>query len=197
MPSSLPTAEAVATENLLAKSADGSSEAWDALLNRVSPFLRTVLRGRIPGKLQGNLDTDEAFQEGFLALRKQAGNFSSQGPGSARKWMTAVIKNRLNDLVRYHGALRRAPRSESVEADLQADSRFDPANLISKLDEVAELLAKIEELPALRRELIARHFFEKQSFAQISAEMEVPVGTLRKWMAHSLVTIKQPRREES
>lgn len=99
--------------------------------------------------------------------------------GSARGWLYGIASN----LIRGHWrteqrrlrALGRAAMSEpsAPEPMLQVEERTDAAAAL------ARVLHRVEQLSADDRDLLTLFAWERCSYAEIAAALEVPVGTVR------------------
>jgi RNA polymerase sigma-70 factor (ECF subfamily) len=55
------------------------------------------------------------------------------------------------------------------------------------------LRASLELLPVDQREVIRRRVYLEMSFAEIAADMKVPLGTVLTWMRRGVVKLREDR----
>lgn len=174
------------TAQLLELSASGSAEASEQLAARVLPYLSRVFRRRLPKELRGRLETADLVQEGLLRVLQKSGQYKEREGTSPRRWITRVVRNTLNDLIRHHQAVQRAPNAEDHASDPILMASSDPEDLTGRLDEMAHMILAVMQLASLKRQLIERYYFEGQPVTRIAEELGVPEATLRRWHKQAL-----------
>ena len=87
----------------------GDAGAYRKLLQSLSPFLRSVVRGRAAAYGFGDADVEDVVQETLLAIHLKRGVWDDGQP--VGPWVAAIARNKLID------ALRRRGRRISVPID--------------------------------------------------------------------------------
>src|SRR5262249_2406962 len=70
----------------------------------------------------------------------------------------------------------------SPTCDLPADDRYNPAAMVEKADEIRAARARLDRVLAalepITRKAWEMHYLQGESFAAISQQLDVPIGTL-------------------
>lgn len=119
---------------------------------------------------------EDVVQDAFLAVWRKAGSYRP-GRGSARTWLSTVVRNRAIDIVR-------ASRERAVQEDEEILlSIRDHAP--SVFDQVATAIdgemtrAMLRELPNEQRQAITLAFFAGLSHSEIAERTGLPLGTVK------------------
>jgi RNA polymerase sigma factor (sigma-70 family) len=107
--------------------------------------------------------------------------------GTADAWLWILTRNAAVSILRHRGRWYTAgsgPVSASV-IDLLVEDRYNPAALAEYEDDLRDARARIARaLPAadpVARQAWELRFIQEKSYAAISEELGVPVGTLATW----------------
>ncbi len=92
-------------EQLVARAKDGDDEALTALIQRYAPFVR--MRAGAYGVKE--LDADDLYQEGMIALLTAVRNYCAGLNSSFRTFASVCINNKLNSALRAHMREKNAP----------------------------------------------------------------------------------------
>ena len=85
-------------EQLVVRAKDGDDEALTALIQRYAPFVR--MRAGAYGMKE--LDADDLYQEGMIALLTAVRNYCAGLNSSFRTFASVCINNKLNSALRAH-----------------------------------------------------------------------------------------------
>ncbi len=143
--------------------------SWDAFLTRYGPLGRALASGLArPSAVPEDL-VQEASLALFAALRRDPERFRS--PEHARNYFLRAVRNLA--LKTHRGAERESP----LEVEPPARDAHDPAAtaVLARQRALARLLL---ELDPAGRELIARRFLRRETYAQIAAQTGIPISTL-------------------
>ncbi len=167
-----------ADEEILAAYVDASrpralrDDAFHALVDR---FERRIYA--ITYRYFGNhADAEDATQETFLTLARRAGQF--RGDARLSTWIYRVTTNTCNDMAR-----KRSRRPQVPVADVGADLDPDPGPSTAEIAEGHELADHVQQallqLDELSRTLIILCTIEGQGYTEVSAALDLPVGTIK------------------
>ena len=92
-------------EQLVVRAKDGDDEALTALIQRYAPFVR--MRAGAYGVKE--LDADDLYQEGMIALLTAVRNYCAGLNSSFRTFASVCINNKLNSALRAHMREKNAP----------------------------------------------------------------------------------------
>ena len=121
---------------------------------------------------------DDAIQEAFLALWRDAPTFS-QRAGGAGAWLHTIVRNRAID-ARRHAAVHER-RFVLDDAALQRSPSSEPTPERAVVDTQTRngLHAAVAGLPAAQREVIALAYFHELTQHEISARLSLALGTVK------------------
>jgi len=119
---------------------------------------------------------EDVLQDAFLSVWRKAGTYA-EGRGSARTWLSSIVRNRAIDIVR-------ASRERAVQDDEELLLGIhDPAPAV--FDQVAASLdgemtrRALTELPSEQREAISLAYFGGLSHSEIATQTGLPLGTVK------------------
>ncbi|MEO1309966.1 MAG: sigma-70 family RNA polymerase sigma factor [Pseudomonadota bacterium] len=164
--------------DLLRRIAARDRPAFDALYQATAPHLYAIAL-RI---LKSSVDAEEAVQETYLKIWTKGHLFEEQGV-SANAWLTSIARNTAIDKARRRS---RTERHGELKDDLLVDDAPDPEALAARSSEAAAVRACLEELPADRRTLLRRAFFEGLSYPEIAERTETALSTVKSRIRRSL-----------
>jgi RNA polymerase sigma-70 factor, ECF subfamily len=166
--------EAMSDAELMAKLAQGGSEAMKEIYTRYDRTLRAVIQS----VLHEDNDVDDVLNEAFLQLWNNADRFVAER--GLHGYLVTVARRRALDRLRRRLAYRRA--TDRFEIQQKAEFRgdvlehdFQPSN-----SDLSELLRKmIRQLPVAQQEIVQLTFFEGLSQREISARKSIALGTVK------------------
>ena len=168
-----PTDEAV-----LARAAAGDETALGELYDRFGG----VAYGLALRVLRDRSLAEDAVQEAFLAVWRQAGRYSA-GRGSARTWILTLVHRRAVDLVRRQERQPTAvPDPEPAAAEPQGGA--DEAAVAR--EERARVQAALAQLPADQRVVLELAYYGGLTQSELAARLGEPIGTIKSRMFHGL-----------
>ena len=161
-------------------------QACVSLAGEVGDFLQGMLRDRHLA--------EDAWQKTVVRAIESA---QSVRLGTIRGWLFRIALNEARAILRERSRL---PNSTELSEDVARaqrsgmDCRELPMDqqLIREELRVA-LRASLELLPVDQREVIRRRVYLEMSFAEIAADMNVPLGTVLTWMRRGVVKLREDR----
>lgn len=159
-------------EELISRIAAKDEQALASLYARYRP-LAFALAIRVVGDAGR---AEDVLQDAFLSIWRKAETYAP-GRGSARTWLSSIVRNRAIDIVR---ASRERPVQDDEELLLgihdTAPSVFD--QVAASID--GELTHRIlGELPSEQRQAISMAFFSGLSHSEIATRTGLPLGTVK------------------
>jgi RNA polymerase sigma-70 factor (ECF subfamily) len=149
----------------------GDPEAWNVLVDRFSRYVSTIcLRGF---RLRAE-DAEDVFQEVFT--RVYTNLHTLRDDSAIRPWIAQLTRRLCLD--RLAAGSREQPAAEPITEDREA-----------QLDEIDEAFAVREALgllPETCQDMLDRFFARDQSYRTISAELDLPAGTIASRIARCL-----------
>lgn len=159
----------------------GEGEAFDALLNRYQNRLFRYLV-----RLTGNTATaEDLFQQTWLKVITGIHRYDERKP--FEPWLFSIARHLAIDHLR-----RVSPASleEPVAAGLKSE---EPGHLERLLDRERRglLERKLQELPAIYREVISLRFEEEMTFDEMALVLQAPVSTVKSRVQRALATLRK------
>jgi RNA polymerase sigma-70 factor, ECF subfamily len=143
-------------------------DSFRLLFDHFAPRLKSMLIRR------GNsaAGAEEIVQEAMLVVWRKAGQFDPQR-AAASSWIYQIARNRAIDIARKE----RRPVPQELEID--EETTEDPAQVLALEQEVAQLRAALEKLPAKQRLAIEQAYLGEMTHQEIEAVSDVPLGTIK------------------
>lgn len=147
-------------------------EALGALFQRhCDAAYRTALR------MCGNsADAEDAVQNAFVQVMRKAAQH--EATSSVRGWMMSIVVNEAK--MRIRAEARRRKHEDAVVA------REDSADLELQ----AQVLAKVQQLPANYREPLSLYYFEGFTSKEVAAALQIPENTVRSQLQRGLEKLR-------
>ncbi len=123
--------------------------------------------------------SEDVAQEVFLRLWRQPTAYDA-ARGTLRSWLMSVAHHRSIDLLR-----RRKTRGEQSLADdwasnyIAANGIVDPAEVAGQQETATAIRRALARIPAEQQRAIEMAFFQGKTHAEISAELNEPLGTAK------------------
>jgi RNA polymerase sigma-70 factor, ECF subfamily len=138
-------------------------------------------------------DADDAVQECYLRAFR---HFDTWRGDSIKPWLMAILRN----VCRAEIARRSGPVTVGAEADLADDAMPmwqdapDPPDAeISRSEDARTIIDLLEALPAQFRECIVLRDVNHLSYREISAVLDVPIGTVMSRLARGRLLLRVAR----
>jgi len=177
---------------LLARTGLGDRAAFAALYERTSGHLfAVVLRIQRDRAL-----AEDLLQEVYVSVWKSAAGFDA-ARSQPLTWLTHIARHRAIDGLRRTAA---QPSTESLhgDSDDDSDNPLDrvasdtpgPLDLLGRASDARELSQCMDRLSPPQRQSVALAFFDGLSHAEVAAQLQEPLGTVKSWVRRALATLK-------
>lgn len=172
---------------LLDRSRAGEAEARDALLARLRPYLKALIRSWLGADLARQLADSDVVQVTLVKIHEHFEQFRGQGVPELLGWARRIA---------YHAAIDHKKQRSAGQAEeglLQAVPARDlpPLERIERAEEVVRLTAALERLPEARQEVVRARLFEGLSYGDISRRCGTSAGALRILFKRALEQLRQ------
>lgn len=187
----VPAATDIATDRspddaLLRRAVRGDAGAFATLHQRHAPHAHAAAR-RILGSSPA---AEDAVQEALIQLWRGAERYSADR-GSLRSWLIVLVRSRALDQLRRENvraaALQRAQERTKAEPVVVLD-----ADALARRELLRDLVASLGSLPDEQREVLALQYLGGRTQAEVSSELDVPLGTVK---GRSRLGLARMRRE--
>jgi len=162
--------------------AEGATDAMAVLYDRhgAAAYRTAMILLREPGT------AEEVVQEAFLAVWRNRGRFDP-GRGSFRPWLLTIVRNRARDRMRQRRVRPESSSEERWETPSDVVDVWEEVSVEAERDRVRRALAT---LPGDQRRLFGLAFYEGFSQSEISAQLEMPLGTVKSKMRRGLQRLR-------
>ena len=170
---------------LMSRVASGDEAALAELYDRFGALVFKASRQ----VLNSRAEAEDASQEIFVRLWKTADRFD---PRRAKlvTWVMLIARRHLIDRLR-----RKVARPELLGLESENETTFMPEGNASGLEMPAEangaLRARIQELPALQREVIERTYLQGFTLREVSEQLQAPLGTVKSALSRGLARLRE------
>lgn len=175
----LPTIAASSDEELVRACRSGDERAWAVLVERFSRYVYAIAVRvyRLPEH-----DAEEVFQEVFARAYEHLHRLRSDQ--AIRPWIGQLTRRLAVDRLR----ITSRERSGDAALELTGGSEPDDFELIELALDVRSAMAT---LPDHCQEILDRFFARGQSYHEISAALEIPMGTIASRISRCLAKLRE------
>ncbi|MDR7034532.1 sigma-70 family RNA polymerase sigma factor [Mesorhizobium sp. BE184] len=168
---------------LLVRVAKGDRASLGELFAREAGRLIAVAR-RI---LRRSDLAEEAVQDAFVAVWQRASTYDG-ARGSARAWLTTIVRNRALNM------LRDGARLDYVDDDMLehfGERSADAEAAYAALPDREALKQCLGQLDASRRRSILLAYVVGFTHGEIAADLKAPVGTVKAWIRRGMIALQE------
>lgn len=156
----------------------GNQQAFAELMDRYRDTIFYMLLRMVRNKSDADDLTIEAFGKAFKNIHQYTPNFAFS------TWLFKIASNNCIDFLRKK-------KSNTISIDSQSDDQnkdqqitivsgsLDPEEDFIKKQEAKLMRNIVEKLKPRYRELVRLRYFNEYSYEEISAEMNIPLGTVK------------------
>jgi RNA polymerase sigma-70 factor (ECF subfamily) len=170
---------------LMSRVASGDEAAISELYERFGALVFKAARQ----VLNSRAEAEDASQEIFVRLWKTADRFD---PRRARlvTWVMLIARRHLIDRLR-----RKVARPEVLGLKTENEGGFIPEGSTKEpvvpVESNPALAARIQELPALQREVIERTYLKGFTLREVSEQLNAPLGTVKSALSRGLARLRE------
>jgi len=154
----------------------GDADAWNELVERFSRYVYAVT---IRGFRLGEQDAEDVFQEVFTRVYTNLDKLRDDS--ALRPWIAQLTRRVCLDSLAKSGREQPAGDSEIEEA----------RDEMAEIDEAVAVREAVTTLPEACQEILDRFFARDQSYRTISAELDLPSGTIASRIARCLQKLRE------
>jgi RNA polymerase sigma-70 factor (ECF subfamily) len=159
-------------DDLMAQVSAGSVESFVDLYDRYRDRAYRVARS----VCQDEGRTQEAVQDGFLAVWNGRENYRSQ-QGTVAAWLLTVVRYRAIDAARSDH--RHASRRANDDQLTRGSPVEDPCDTVVRREEAQRVQVSLATLPDAQAEVIALAYYGQLTHTEIAAQLGLPCGTVK------------------
>ncbi len=170
------------SHSLLQRIARGDRAAASECIATYSGLVWSLARGR----LANEADAEEAVQDIFMQLWRQAGRYDP-ARGEEATFVSLLARRRLVDRLRKQG---RTPSTTSLdEAELQLSE--DGREVLERSADVRRVRAVLQTLEPKQREIIHLSSWLGLSHGAIAERTGLPLGTVKSHLRRGLMKVRE------
>jgi len=167
--------------DVLPRLASGDPGAAEECLDRYGSLVWALARRH----LRGSADAEDAVQDIFVDVWKNAGQFDA-AKASEAAFITMIARRRLIDRIRR---LQRRPRTTPIELEVDVP---DPLATKPEMSAEAGLAARaIARLQPKERQVVLLSTYQGMSHGQIAEHTGLPLGTVKTYARRGLQRIRE------
>jgi RNA polymerase sigma-70 factor (ECF subfamily) len=179
-------------EELLSAAGRGDHDAFSEIYARTSAHLYGVAV-RILGRSQA---AEEALQEGFVSIWKNAASYRGEVAGQAIQpmtWLISIVRNKALDALRSRARLGETELDTFDDEDGEGALR-EPSpsalELFSAATESLRIEQCMEGLQGTQRQSLALAYYQGLSHTEVASQMGAPLGSVKAWIRRGLEKLK-------
>lgn len=171
---------------LLAAIATRDERALRVLYDRHAPWIAVRLR-----RLLAASAVEDVLQETFLAVWNGASSYRQSGEVGA--WLWGIARRQAANWARKH-------HRPELALDLLGERpgyEVDPADEVIRRHEIGRALASVGPAGSMNERIARKALVEDRSLADIAADMDIPVGTVKSRLHRIRKTLQALREKEA
>jgi RNA polymerase sigma-70 factor (ECF subfamily) len=161
---------------LVQRCREGDPEAWNALVERFSRYVYAIC---MQGFRLREQDAEDVFQEVFTRVYSRLDTLRDDS--AVRPWIAQLTRRLCLDLV---ASTSRVQPSEEVLAPSREQT-------LDEIDEAFDVREAVTGLSQPCQEVLDRFFARDESYRTISAELDLPSGTIASRISRCLVQLRE------
>jgi RNA polymerase sigma-70 factor (ECF subfamily) len=176
-----------ANRKLIATALGRIPEGDRTALQTVYRLTSAKLFGVVLRILGTQAEAEDVLQEVYVTVWRKAADFDPNR-ASPMTWLIAIARNRAIDRLR---ATRQSRRIEPIEqAGEVADSAIPADAVLENAQDYAKLHGCLDGLEARERNALRGAFFDGNTYEDLAARMNVPLGTMKSWIRRAMIKLK-------
>jgi len=169
--------KAAADFALVEEAKNGSEKAFASLMNRYHDPIYYMLFKMVNNSTDAEDLTIETFGKAFQSLDTYTPKFAFS------TWLFKIATNNCLDFIRKKQLSpipydRTQDNLENIATTLQSDLP-DPEEELIKRQKIEAVKGIVSQMKPMHRKLIKLRYYEEYSYEEISAELKIPVGSVK------------------
>lgn len=168
--------ETLTDAQLVERCRAGDPDAWNTLVDRFSRYVYAIC---VKGFRLGDEDAEDVFQDVFTRVYTHLDTLRDDT--ALRPWIAQLTRRLCLDTIARRG--KEQPADETVAEEGRDD--------FAEIEEAFEVREAVTTLPEACQEILDRFFARDQSYKTISAELDLPAGTIASRIARCLGKLRE------
>lgn len=132
-------------------------------------------------------EAEDVLQEVYMTVWRRAGDFDP-ARASPMTWLIAIARNRAIDRLRATKVSRRMDPIDAAAGIADAAPAADSA--LESSQDHARLHGCIDKLAGHERAALRGAFFDGNTYEELAARMDTPLGTMKSWIRRAMIKLK-------
>jgi RNA polymerase sigma-70 factor, ECF subfamily len=132
-------------------------------------------------------EAEDVLQEVYMTVWRRAADFDP-GRASPMTWLIAIARNRSIDRLRATKTSRRMEPIDAAAAVADAAPAADRA--LQDTQDHARLHGCLGTLAAHEQAALRGAFFDGNTYEELAARMNTPLGTMKSWIRRAMIKLK-------
>ncbi len=158
---------------LMLRAQDGDRNAYHALLQAVTPYIRAITR-RYLGRCE---DAEDAVQDVLMIVHGIRHTYERGRP--FKPWLGTIASRRCIDLLRRRSHRLQHETDADIDADVYPQTEHGPEETVARHHTAGSLHQAVADLPERQREAIHLLRFKELSLNEAAAQSKQSVGSLK------------------
>lgn len=196
---------------LMARARAGQGEALGELCALYRNYLRMVVRTGLGPRLRERVELSDVVQEALVEVVRQFPQFTGQNEAALVGWLRRLVGQKLADLGRYHGRVKRGSGGSAMPLDapwemagggdgdapggrlldVLALSQTSPSEAASRRELTVLLADALADLPGPEAEVLWLYHAEALSFEAIGDRLGLSRKSIRGLWARGLKGLRR------
>jgi RNA polymerase sigma-70 factor (ECF subfamily) len=178
--------QSAADRELMHRMVGGDDGAFASFYRRFAPGLFSM----IYQILQDQKESEDVLQEAFVQMWKKASTYDSTR-SSLFTWAVMISRNKAIDRIRARQRRSRTVEAAAVETAATGPKFADQADeLLGQGEERVRVRSALSRLPEAQRDAIELAFFRGLTQAEISTQLDTPLGTIKARIRRGLLALR-------
>ena len=170
-------------DSVLAEVARREPQSLNHCIERYGNLIWSIAKRYSPSQA----DAEDAVQEIFLELWQKADRFNPSLSAEST-FVTMIARRRLIDRFRKQS---RSVEASGVENDFNEQPDLSSTASAELIDEAAKATRCLDALVINQRDILRKSIHEGKSHSQISAELQIPLGSVKSFARRGLIQLRQ------
>ena len=170
-------------DSVLAEVARREPQSLNHCIERYGNLIWSIAKRYSPSQA----DAEDAVQEIFLELWQKADRFNPSLSAEST-FVTMIARRRLIDRFRKQS---RSVEASGVENDFNEQPDMSSTASAELIDEAAKATRCLDALVINQRDILRKSIHEGKSHSQISAELQIPLGSVKSFARRGLIQLRQ------
>jgi len=183
--------DSLTLQQLIERTAQGDHACFAQVYSRTQAHLFGVAL-RMLGREQA---AEDALQEAFVSIWKNAGSYRSHvngQPVQPMTWLIAIVRNKALDALRQR--TRRAesglPDDDALDDQPAAGSAPSALDMLGEATRALHIEACLGALDGSHRQSLALAYYQGLSHSEVAQQMGAPLGSVKAWIRRGLDKLK-------